>query len=143
MTVDHNILQFGIVRLPLASGRASSLDDEPKSMLAVVRIFFKSALVEPMCMESTFKMDTKSFFLSLVLLLIVEGVAGETVSFWHITDVHVDPYYVVGANVSSLTLFFLSFSVIIILMLYEVERVCYVEGDNQGDLAKTLRYSTQ
>lgn len=37
MTVDHNILQFGIVRLPLASGRASSLDDEPKSMLAVVR----------------------------------------------------------------------------------------------------------
>lgn len=58
-------------------------------------------------------METKSYFLSLVLLLIVEGVAGETASFWHITDVHVDPYYVVGANVSSLTLFFLSFSVII------------------------------
>lgn len=99
--------------------------------------------IEFVACQITIKMYTKSYFLSLVLLLIVEGVAGETVSFWHITDVHVDPYYVVGANVSSLTLFFLSFSVIIILILYEVERVCYVEGDNQGDLAKTLRYSTQ
>ena len=115
MTVEHNILQFGIVRLPLASGRASSLDDEPKSMLAVVRGSSSNLPSLNRCASNLvfIKMDTNSYFLSLVLLLIVEGVAGETVSFWHITDVHVDPYYVVGANVSSLTLFFLSFSVII------------------------------
>lgn len=65
MTVDHNILQFGIVRLPLASGRASSLDDEPKSMLAVVRIFFKSALVEPMCIQSRLHQDGYKFIFSI------------------------------------------------------------------------------
>lgn len=39
--------------------------------------------------------------LSLVQIVLSDAQAvSSTVSFWHITDVHVDPYYVVGAKVN-------------------------------------------